>query len=140
MNPQIRILLTGLSMGESPRWHNGRLWVCDWGAQQIVAVDQSGGAEVVAEGDFGLPFCIDWLPDGRLLVVAGRRHLYSGANRMVPGRLMRILVAYPLVPGTRLSLMAGVISMSMAVPVTLHWLLQTAPSAKSRTRLLSPMG
>jgi sugar lactone lactonase YvrE len=62
-------------MGESPRWHNGRLWVCDWGAQQIVAVDQSGGAEVVAEGDFGLPFCIDWLPDGRLLVVAGRRHL-----------------------------------------------------------------
>src|SRR5260221_14675404 len=75
MNPQIRILLTGLSMGESPRWHNGRLWVCDWGAQQIVAVDQSGGAEVVAEGDFGLPLCIDWLPDGRLLVVAGRRHL-----------------------------------------------------------------
>lgn len=75
MNPLIRILLTGLSMGESPRWHNGRLWVCDWGAQQIVAVDQSGGAEVVAEGDFGLPFCIDWLPDGRLLVVAGRRRL-----------------------------------------------------------------
>src|SRR5260221_10264402 len=50
---------------------------------------------------------------------------YSGANRMVPGRLMRILVAYPLVPGTRLSLMAGVISTSTAVPVTLHWLLQT---------------
>ena len=75
MNPQIRTLLTGLSTGESPRWQDGRLWVCDWGAQQIVTVDESGGAEVVAAGDFELPFCIDWLPAGRLLVVAGRRHL-----------------------------------------------------------------
>jgi sugar lactone lactonase YvrE len=33
------------------------------------------GPRLLAEGDFGLPFCIDWLPDGRLLVVAGRRHL-----------------------------------------------------------------
>ena len=22
--------LTGLALGESPRWHDGRLWVCDW--------------------------------------------------------------------------------------------------------------
>jgi sugar lactone lactonase YvrE len=75
MNWQIQTLLTGLSMGESPRWHDGRLWFCDWGAQQILAVGLDGVTEVMVERDFGLPFCIDWLPDGRLLVVAGRESL-----------------------------------------------------------------
>ncbi|MEU6239472.1 hypothetical protein, partial [Kitasatospora sp. NPDC047058] len=27
-----RAVVTGLVLGESPRWHDGRLWVCDWGA------------------------------------------------------------------------------------------------------------
>jgi sugar lactone lactonase YvrE len=34
-----RTLLTGLGFGESPRWHDGRLWFANWGAQQIIAVD-----------------------------------------------------------------------------------------------------
>jgi hypothetical protein len=29
----LQVLLTGLSFGESPRWHDGRLWVCDWAAE-----------------------------------------------------------------------------------------------------------
>jgi sugar lactone lactonase YvrE len=65
-------LLTGLAMGESPRWHENRLWFSDWGAQEIVATDVKGNAEIMVRTPFGLPFCIDWLPDGRLLVVAGR--------------------------------------------------------------------
>jgi len=65
-------LLTGLAMGESPRWHDHRLWVSDWGAQEIVAIDADGHHEVVVRTTFGLPFCFDWLPDGRLLIVAGR--------------------------------------------------------------------
>ena len=64
-------LLTGLSMGESPRWHQGRLWFSDWGAQEIIAVDPSGRSEVVLKAPLGLPFCIDWLPGGPLLVVSG---------------------------------------------------------------------
>jgi sugar lactone lactonase YvrE len=72
---QVQTLLTGLAMGESPRWHDRRLWLCDWGAQQIVAIDPDGAAEVMVEGDFGLPFCIDWLPDGRLLIVSGRKNV-----------------------------------------------------------------
>ena len=63
-----RILLTGLSFGESPRWHDDRLWVCDWGAQELIAVDLDGRSEVV-ERVPSFPFCIDWLPDGRLLIV-----------------------------------------------------------------------
>jgi sugar lactone lactonase YvrE len=72
---EARILLAGLVMGESPRWHEGRLWFSDWGAQEIVAVDLDGNSEVVVRVPFGLPFCIDWLPDRRLLVVSGREGL-----------------------------------------------------------------
>lgn len=67
-----KVLVTGIAMGESPRWHKGRLWFSDWGAQEIVAVDLDGNKEIVLRVPFGLPFCIDWLRDGRLLVVSGR--------------------------------------------------------------------
>jgi len=73
--PEVKTLLTGLAMGESPRWHEGRLWFSDWGAQEIVAADLDGSSEVVIRTSFGLPFCIDWLPDGRLLIVSGRDNL-----------------------------------------------------------------
>jgi hypothetical protein len=35
-------LLDGLSFGESLRWHHDRLWLADWGAQQVMAVDGPG--------------------------------------------------------------------------------------------------
>jgi sugar lactone lactonase YvrE len=72
---EVQTLLTGLAMGESPRWHNGRLWFSDWGAQEIIAVDLNGTKDVAVRTQFGLPFCIDWLPDGRLLIVSGRENL-----------------------------------------------------------------
>ena len=65
------VLLTGLKIGESARWHDGRLWLSNWGARQILAVDLDGNAEVMATVPTTMPFSIDWLPDGRLLVVAG---------------------------------------------------------------------
>ena len=74
LRPELKTLLTGLAMGESPRWHAGRLWFSDWGAQEVVAVDPNGNTEVVVRTPFGLPFCIDWLPDGRLLIVSGREN------------------------------------------------------------------
>ncbi len=45
--PKVETLLTGLAMGESPRWHENRLWFSDWGAQEIVAVDLNGNSEVI---------------------------------------------------------------------------------------------
>jgi len=72
--PELKTLLTGLAMGESPRWHDDRLWFSDWGAQEIIAVDLDGTSEVLVRTQFGLPFCIDWLPDGRLLIVSGREN------------------------------------------------------------------
>jgi sugar lactone lactonase YvrE len=73
----MKTIMTGLAFGESPRWHDGRLWVSDWGAQEILAVDPAGGEpEVMLRVDFpSIPMCMDWLPDGRLLVVASRDRL-----------------------------------------------------------------
>jgi sugar lactone lactonase YvrE len=72
---EARIVLTGLGFGESPRWHMGRLWFCNWGRQEIVAVDLEGKRETMVQVSTSLPFCIDWLPDGRLLIVSGRESL-----------------------------------------------------------------
>ena len=79
--PEVQTLLTGLAMGESPRWHGNRLWFSDWGAQEILAVDLDGRSEVIVRVPFGLPFCIDWLPDGRLLIVSGREGLLLRRER-----------------------------------------------------------
>jgi sugar lactone lactonase YvrE len=65
---QPRVLLDGLAIPESPRWHDGRLWFSNWGTRQIVAVDLDGKSEVVGEGADGLGWATNWLPDGRLLV------------------------------------------------------------------------
>ena len=76
-----QILMSGLIFVESARWHQGRFWFSDWGTQQIFALDANGQDNVairisnrsavqreVARG----PLCVDFLPDGRLLIVAGR--------------------------------------------------------------------
>src|SRR5271166_4506788 len=73
---EARVLLSGLAFPESPRWCDGRLWVCNWGAQEIVAVDPEGGSEVVLPAPTeSLPFSVDWSHDGRMLIVAGRQGL-----------------------------------------------------------------
>jgi sugar lactone lactonase YvrE len=66
---ELQTLMTGLAFPESPRWRDGRLWVSDWGAGEVVAVNLDGRSEVVASVP-SFPMCIDHLPDGRLLVVA----------------------------------------------------------------------
>ena len=40
--PAPRVLLDGIAFGESPRWHDGRLWFCDWAAEELIAVDPDG--------------------------------------------------------------------------------------------------
>jgi sugar lactone lactonase YvrE len=69
--------MTGLVFGESARWHDDRLWLADWGAHEIVAVDLDGQREVIVR--LRLPsfqaICFDWLRDGRLLIVSSREAL-----------------------------------------------------------------
>jgi sugar lactone lactonase YvrE len=67
----MELLLGGIVMGESVRWHDGGLWFSDWGAGEVVRV-VDGKPEVVARVE-GLPFCLEWTPAGELLVVEGRQ-------------------------------------------------------------------
>lgn len=79
---QPQLLMSGIAFGESPRWHDDRLWFADWAAEELIAVDLSGRSEVVAHVH-SFPFCLDWLPTGELLVVSAAQRrllkLESGA-------------------------------------------------------------
>ncbi len=63
------LIMDGIVFGESPRWRDGRLWFSDWGAGKVYSVAADGTPTVEAEVD-SFPMCIDFLPDGRLLVVS----------------------------------------------------------------------
>ena len=100
-----RVLTTGLAMGESPRWHDGRLWLCDWLAGEVLRIDGAGRREVVHRID-GLPVSIDWLPDGREVcttprgvVVGPDLAAYGGTgrpwNEIVVDRRGRVFVNMP---------------------------------------------
>lgn len=67
-----RTLVTDLEIGESPRWHDGCLWLANWGTQEVLTVGADGSTRVVARVPTSIPYSIDWLPDGRLLVVSGQ--------------------------------------------------------------------
>jgi len=71
-----RLVVDGLGFPESTRWHDGRVWLCNWGAGEVLAVTTRGEREVMARLEpQTLPFSIDWLPDGRMLVIDGPRRL-----------------------------------------------------------------
>jgi len=67
----MRTLTTGLALGESPRWHEDRLWFVDMGTHRVGAVGPDGAYELVADVP-GMPMGIGWLPDGRMLIVSSQ--------------------------------------------------------------------
>jgi sugar lactone lactonase YvrE len=70
-----KVLLAALGIPESPRWHEGRLWFCNWIDRQVVAVGLDGKPEVMLTRDpdsHPMGYSIDWLPDGRLLVTGDK--------------------------------------------------------------------
>jgi sugar lactone lactonase YvrE len=71
---QVRTLLAGRGLVESPRWHGDRLYFSDWSAGEVLAVDLEGRSEVVARVK-SLPLCTAWLPDGRLIIVSSQEGL-----------------------------------------------------------------
>ncbi|HEX2285740.1 MAG TPA: SMP-30/gluconolactonase/LRE family protein [Mycobacterium sp.] len=77
------VLMSGLAIGESPRWHEGRLWFSNWCTEEIVAVDLDGDHEVVGHGPPGLGWATEWLPDGRLLVTGQELMRREPDGRMV---------------------------------------------------------
>ena len=73
--PDPTVLLGGLGIPESPRWHEGRLWFCNWIDRQVVAVGMDGTTEVIMARDpdsHSMGYSIDWLPDGSLLTTGDK--------------------------------------------------------------------
>jgi hypothetical protein len=124
LHTEVRTLLTGLGFGESPRWHEDRLWFSNWGRQEVVAVDLDGRSEVMLRVPTSLPFCIDWLPDGPLLVVSGPTP---------------ICAAFRIRVGMKLSLTAAAISTSTVAPASSLSSAQMARLDRSPMVLHSPM-
>jgi len=79
-----RLVIDGLVFPEGPRWRDGQLWLCDFELWlphregRVLVVDEGGTArtavdQVPARG-------LGWLPDGRLLIAAGRSLLALEAD------------------------------------------------------------
>ena len=54
--------LDGITYGEGPRWHEGRLWFTDGVVRKVMAADVEGRLETVLEAPH--PSGLGWLPDG----------------------------------------------------------------------------
>src|ERR1700761_5062831 len=70
-----KVLLSGLGIPESPRWHQGRLWFCNWIERQVVAASLDGRTEVMLTRDpasHPMGYSIGWRPDGQLLTTGDK--------------------------------------------------------------------
>jgi sugar lactone lactonase YvrE len=63
------ILLEGLSFGEGPRWHDGRLWFSDFYRHGVFTMTPDGHEEQILEVPTQ-PSGLGWMPDGSLLIVS----------------------------------------------------------------------
>ena len=89
------IVMGGLAMPHSPRWHDGRLWLLNSGAGELLLVDpQSGRAEVVCRMPGylrGLCFCGPYALVG--LSKIRERHIFGGLPVQQRGEKLRCGVA-----------------------------------------------
>ena len=66
-----RVLRDDLMFAESPRWHDGRLYVADFYAKEVVAIGLDGERETIVSVP-AQPSGFGWLPGGDLLVTSMR--------------------------------------------------------------------
>lgn len=71
---RFEVVSDGLAFPESPRWHEGRLWLSEKRAGRVLALADDGVLEEIAVVD-GEPGGLGWTPEGDLLVVAMRRRI-----------------------------------------------------------------
>lgn len=73
-NHTSRVMREGLSFGEAPRWHDGRLWYSDFYRHAVYSMASDGSDERVEREVPGQPSGLGWLARGDLLCVSMLDH------------------------------------------------------------------
>jgi sugar lactone lactonase YvrE len=81
----LETILDGLTFGEGPRWHDGRLWFSDFYTYSVIAMDPAGRTETMVTVP-QQPSGLGWMPDGTLLVVS---MLDQKLMKLVGGKLVQ---------------------------------------------------
>lgn len=69
-----QVIREGLSFGEGPRWHEGRLWYADFYRHGVFSIDAEGGDERLEHTVANQPSGLGWLSNGDLLCVSATDH------------------------------------------------------------------
>jgi sugar lactone lactonase YvrE len=69
MGRTTRILCEDIQFGESPRWHQTRLWFSDFFAHEVKSISPAGDLRTEVALD-DQPSGLGWMPDGSLLIVS----------------------------------------------------------------------
>ena len=64
------VIREGLSFGEGPRWHEGRLWFADFYRHGVYSMASDGSDERLEHTVLNQPSGLGWLPGGDLLCVS----------------------------------------------------------------------
>ena len=78
-----KVVLNGLILGESPRWHDGRLWVADWAAHELITLDADRGCFACTLGG----------ADGRTLYIVTAQ--WPNDFRTPTGQVLAVQVTVP---------------------------------------------
>jgi sugar lactone lactonase YvrE len=70
----LKVILRGLVFPESPRWHDGKLWLVDMHAHKVLTVDLDGRSGTVGDYD-DRPSAVGFLPGGEPIVVLARKRV-----------------------------------------------------------------
>jgi sugar lactone lactonase YvrE len=72
MADAVATVVEGLSFLEGPRWHDDRVWFSDFYTHRVFSAREDGSDLRVEATVPQQPSGLDWLPDGRLLIVSMR--------------------------------------------------------------------
>ena len=73
-NYSSQVVREGLSFGEGPRWHEGRLWYADFYRLGVFSMAPDGSDERLEHHVANQPSGLGWLPEGDLLCVSATDH------------------------------------------------------------------
>lgn len=72
MTHRLTTLIPGRTFVEAPRWHDGRIWFSELYTCSVMSAREDGSDLRVEATVPAQPSGLDWLPDGRLLIVSMR--------------------------------------------------------------------